>query len=155
VSRSDAATKFARVLPSRKERLKRLRPERVVLAQPPCQLHPHRAAPTWLPLYPGSKPEGLSVVTDPQTGNRVGSYFFCTSDEIEQVHDFYEDKMTQATWSVSRAPTQVWGSSDAEGRKFEITPQLRGDDTHVRVNFEERNRSEDIKEIAANRAAIT
>ena len=96
------------------------------------------AAPGWLPLYPGSKPEGLSVVTDPQTGNRVGSYFFRTSDEIEQVHDFYEDKMTRATWSVSRAPTQVWGSSDAEGRKFEITPQRRGDDTRVRVNFEEK-----------------
>jgi hypothetical protein len=38
-------------------------------------------------------------VIDPQSGKRVGSYFF------EQVHDFYEDKMTQATWNVSRAPT--------------------------------------------------
>ena len=69
--------------------------------------------PDWLPLYPGSKPEGVSVMIDPQSGKRVGSYFFRTSDEIEQVHDFYEDKMTQATWNVSRAPTQVWGKSDA------------------------------------------
>ena len=63
---------------------------------------------------------------DPQTGKRIGSYFFRTSDEINQVHDFYEDKMTQATWSVNRAPTQVWGSSDAEGRKFDVSPERRG-----------------------------
>jgi Mg-chelatase subunit ChlD len=88
--------------------------------------------------YPESKPEGVSVTIDAQTGKRVGSYFFRTSDEIEQVHDFYEDKMTRATWDVSRAPTQVWGSSEAEGRKFEVTPERRGDDTRVR--FEEKDR---------------
>jgi hypothetical protein len=55
------------------------------------------------------------------------------------VHDFYEDKMTRATWDVSRAPTQVWGSSEAEGRKFEVTPERRGDDTRVRAAFEEKN----------------
>ena len=43
--------------------------------------------PDWLPLYPGAKPEGISVITEPETGKRVGSYFFRTSDEIEQVHD--------------------------------------------------------------------
>ena len=39
---------------------------------------------------------------------------------------------------MSRAPTQVWGSSEAEGRKFEVTPERRGDDTRVRVAFEEK-----------------
>jgi hypothetical protein len=82
--------------------------------------------PDWLALYPGSKPEGISVVIDPKTGKRVGSYFFRTSDEIKQVHDFYEDNMTKATWEVSRAPTRVWGSSEAEGRKFEVTSERRG-----------------------------
>ena len=96
------------------------------------------AVPGWLPAYPGSKPEGVSVVVDPQSGKRVGSYFFRTSDEIEQVHDFYEDNMTRATWSVSRAPTQVWGESDAEGRKFVVSPKRRDEDTRVRVEFEER-----------------
>ena len=95
------------------------------------------AVPDWLPVYPGSRFEGVSVVIDPQTGKRVGSYFFRTPDEIEQVHDFYEDKMTQATWNVNRAPTQVWGSSEAQGRKFEVNPERRGDDTRVRVMFEE------------------
>jgi hypothetical protein len=42
------------------------------------------AVPAWLPVYPGSKPEGVSVAIDPQTGNRVGSCFFRTSDEIKQ-----------------------------------------------------------------------
>jgi len=101
-------------------------------AEPPADL------PSWLPLYPGSKPEGVSVITDPQTGKRAGSYFFRTSDEIKQVHDFYEDKMTRATWHVSRAPTQVWGSSQAEGCKFEVTPERRGDQVRVRVTFEEK-----------------
>jgi hypothetical protein len=59
-------------------------------------------------------------------------------DEIKQVHDFYEDSMTRATWKVSRAPTQVWGSSEAEGRKFEVNPERRGDDTRVRVAFQEK-----------------
>jgi hypothetical protein len=96
------------------------------------------ATPAWLPMYPGSKPQGISVIVDSQGGKRVGSYFFRTSDEIKQVHDFYEDNMTRATWDVSRAPTQVWGESDAEGRKFVVSPQRRGDDTRVRVEFEER-----------------
>ena len=55
------------------------------------------------------------------------------------MHDFYEDNMTRATWNVSRAPTQVWGSSQAEGRKFEVSPERRGDNTRVRVAFEERD----------------
>ncbi|HEY5703958.1 MAG TPA: toll/interleukin-1 receptor domain-containing protein [Terrimicrobiaceae bacterium] len=97
------------------------------------------SAPDWLPLYPDAKPQGLSIAIDPRTGKRVGSYFFRTSDEIKQVHDFYEDKMTRATWEVSRAPTQVWGSSMTEGREFEVTPQQRGDGTRVRVTFEEKN----------------
>ena len=71
------------------------------VAEPPAEL------PSWLPLYPESKPEGLSVITDPQTGKRVGSFFFRTTDGIKQVQDFYEDKMTQVTWDVSRAPMQV------------------------------------------------
>ncbi len=95
------------------------------------------APPDWLPLYPGSKPEGVSVTVDPETGKRVGSYFFRTPDEISQVHDFYEDNMTRATWSVSRAPTQVWGSSQAEGRKFDVSPERRGDQVRARVTFEE------------------
>ncbi len=101
-------------------------------AEPPADL------PNWLPLYPGAKPQGLSIATDPQTGKRAGSYFFRTSDEIKQVHDFYEDTMTRATWHVSRAPTQVWGNSKAEGRKFEVSSERRGDDTRVRVTFEEK-----------------
>jgi len=40
---------------------------------------------------------------------------------------------------VSRAPTQVWGSSMAEGREFQVTPQQCGDGTRVRVTFEEKN----------------
>ena len=96
------------------------------------------AVPGWIPAYPGSTPEGVSVVVDPQSGKRVGSYFFRTSDEIKQVGDFYEDNMTRATWNVNRAPTQVWGKSDAEGRKLVVSPQRRDDDTRVRVEFEER-----------------
>jgi hypothetical protein len=120
-------------------------PARVAAAPPPAPppttkkpAEPPADLPNWLPLYPGSKPEGLSIVTDPQTGKRVGSYFFRTSDEIKQVHDFYEDKMTRATWDVSRAPTEVWGGSEAEGRKFEVTPERRGDQVRVRVTFEEK-----------------
>ena len=97
------------------------------------------SVPEWLPLYPGAQPQGLSIAIDPQTGKRVGSYFFRTSDEIKQVHDFYEDKMTRATWEVSRAPTQVWGSSMAEGRKFVVIAEWRGDDTRARVTFEEKH----------------
>ncbi len=118
-------------------------PARVATAPPPPAktAEPPAELPSWLPLYPGSKPEGVSVAIDPQTGNRVGSYFFRTSDEITQVHDFYEDSMTRATWNVNRAPTQVWGSSDAEGRKFEVSPERRGDETRVRVSFEEKDQN--------------
>ena len=46
-----------------------------------------------------------------------------------------------AAWNVNRAPTQVWGSSDAEGRKFEVSPERRGDETRVRVSFEEKDQN--------------
>jgi hypothetical protein len=94
--------------------------------------------PGWLAAYLGSKPEGISIATDPRTGKRTGSFFFRTTDDLEKVHDFYEDKMTKAGWDVSRAPTQVWGSSKSEGRKFEVTPTRRGDETRVRVEFEDK-----------------
>ena len=88
------------------------------------------------------KPQGkLDDWNRLRNGPAVGSYFFRTSDEIKQVHDFYEDNMTRAPWEVSRAPTQVWGSSEAEGRKFEVTPERRGDDTRVRVAFEEKDQN--------------
>jgi hypothetical protein len=118
-----------------------LPPARAAAAPPPAAkpAEPPMDLPDWLPRYPESKPEGVSVTIDPETGKRVGSYFFRTSDEIEQVHDFYEDKR-HGRRDVSRAPTQAWGSSEAEGRKFEVTPERRGDDTRVRVAFEEKNR---------------
>ncbi len=97
-------------------------PARVAAAPPP--LRPKPAAPpadlpSWLPLYPGSKPEGVSVTIDPQSGKRVGSYFFRTSDEIEQVHDFYEDNMTRATWR--REP----GADASLGKFAGRGPQVR------------------------------
>jgi hypothetical protein len=45
--------------------------------------------------------------------------------------------MTRATWDVSRAQTQVW-ESKTEGRKFEVTPKRRGDETRVRAEFEDK-----------------
>jgi hypothetical protein len=39
-----------------------------------------------------------------------------------------EDALASRDWprKGSRAPTQVWGSSEAEGRKFEVTSERRG-----------------------------
>jgi VWFA-related protein len=115
--------------------------------EPPAEL------PDWLPPYPGTKPEGVSIKTDPQTGKRTGSFFFRTNDEQSKVMDFYEDKMTRATWDVSRAPTQVWGSSASEGRKFEIKPERRGDQVRATVTFEEKKASAPAASAAAAPAA--
>ena len=90
-------------------------------APPPAEL------PDWLPVYPGSKPEGVSTATDPATGKRVGSFFFRTNDERSKVLEFYEDKMTRATWKYQPRPnpglgplrrrgTQVRGRTSAARR---------------------------------------
>lgn len=99
---------------------------------------PSTELPDWLPPYPGTKPEGVSITTDPATGKRVGSFFFRTNDEREKVYDYYEDKMTRATWSLSRGAVKVLGGSESEGREFEVTAERRGDETRVRVEFDDK-----------------
>jgi hypothetical protein len=94
--------------------------------------------PPWVPVYPTAPPQNVSVVDDPASGNRVGSFFFLTGDDKEAVLDFYQDKMTIATWQVDRVENEVWGHSDSLGQKFSVTPEARGGQTRVRVSFEEK-----------------
>jgi hypothetical protein len=65
---------------------------------------------------------------------------FVTRDDAAAVLDFYENKMTTATWQVHRGTSAVSGYSDAEGRKFRVDPEKRGAQTRTRVTFEDDGR---------------
>lgn len=65
-------------------------------------------APAWMPVYPGSQPEGL-VGADTAEG-ATGSFHFVTKDAIERVTDFYKERLKTAGLKVGSSTT-----NDADG----------------------------------------
>lgn len=74
-------------------------------------------APSWLPVYAGSKPEGL-IGADTVEGT-TGSFHFVTKDAPEKVTAFYKDALTSAgfklgTTTRSETGGKVSGALSAE-----------------------------------------
>ena len=114
-------------------------PPRQPLPPPPPPLPP--LLPSGFRPTPAPSPKGSrSLLTHaPASASAASSSAPPTRDR--KCMDFYEDKMTRATWNVSHAPTQVWGRSKSEGRKFEVEPAQRGDQIRATVKFEEKKAS--------------
>ncbi len=76
-------------------------------------------APSWMPLYPGSQPEGL-VGSDTAEGT-AGSYHFLTKDPIDKVVAFYKEQLKAAGLKVGSTTT-----NDADGS---VSGALQAEDT--------------------------
>lgn len=76
-------------------------------------------APAWMPVYPGSQPEGM--VGAQTTEGTTGSFHFETKDPIEKVTQFYKDQLKTAGLKVGSSTT-----NDADGS---ISGALEAEDT--------------------------
>ncbi len=100
--------------------------------------------PIWVPLYPGTKVENLSIRE--ATKIQSGSFFFHTQDSYDYVANFYDTKLEAMGWEAGRS---VWGSyssvigkSESEGRTVTVNAWDQGADkqTKVLITFEEAKR---------------
>ena len=101
-------------------------------------------APAWMPVYPGSQPEGL--VGADNTEGTTGSFHFETKDSIDQVAAFYKDTLKSAGLKVGSSTTNdadgsVSGALEAEddtGRKVLIGFNTENGGTSVTATFQEK-----------------
>ncbi|HNX50173.1 MAG TPA: hypothetical protein PLS53_11250 [Thermoanaerobaculaceae bacterium] len=64
-------------------------------------------APSWLPLYPGSKAQGNYSATAPE--GRTGGYTFQTPDEVEKVISFYRHAFEEEGLEVNSSTFEANG----------------------------------------------
>lgn len=97
-------------------------------------------APSWVPEYPGAKPQGL-FHTDSPNGT-VGMFTFKTGDAPEKVVAFYKDAFDSAGMTVLQTMTfgadsehggTVTGASKDKDRQITITVGTSGGETNVSV----------------------
>ena len=61
--------------------------------------------PSWVPQYPGSKPE--NAVTSNQPNETGGMYHFKTKDSVDQVMKFYGDQLKSAGLKITNTTTST------------------------------------------------
>ncbi len=102
-------------------------------------------APSWLPAYPGSQPEGLVGAATRDTTS--GSFHFLTNDGIEKVASFYKAALKSAGLKIdsitsSEASGKVGGglvaADTAKQRNVMIGYALENGKTNVTVGFSEK-----------------
>jgi hypothetical protein len=95
-------------------------------------------APSWVPQYPGSRPQAVFSATgesDRESGE-AGSFFFKTPDSTAKVVEFYEQKARELDLPirVSAVGTIVAGNDD-RGRFFKVVAVSVSDETTVNVTY--------------------
>jgi len=97
--------------------------------------------PSWVPNYPGSKPEG-SFTTDTPSGS-VGMFTFKTNDSPDKVASFYKDAFESAGMTIAQNSSMAMeghrGNSITgvdKDKDRQITVAVGGDnETSVSVNY--------------------
>ncbi len=98
--------------------------------------------PSWLPVYPGSTPEGaFSAQGQEGTG---GVYGFKTNDSMEKVADYFEQALKSAGLKTEKnvinqngvpLTAMVSGKTEDEARQVNITISKQAGETHVGVTY--------------------
>ncbi len=101
--------------------------------------------PAWVPAYPGSTPEGsFSAQNDSE---QTGTFTFKTSDAVDKVAKYYEDKLKSegykvdnalATESGSHSGGIVSGEDASKNRSVTVTIGSEDGKTNVAVQFAEK-----------------
>jgi hypothetical protein len=99
--------------------------------------------PAWLPMYPGSPPEGAMSMNNANSNS--GLFGFKTKDSVEQVLRYYSDSLKKAGLKAATQTMQQDGSTsggtvtaeDSSGkRKASVTATTGDEGTSVAVTFE-------------------
>jgi hypothetical protein len=90
-------------------------------------------APSWLPVYPGSRPEGL-IGADTAEGS-TGSFHFITKDGVEKVASFYKNSLTAAGFKLGTTTTSEAGGKISGGLSAEDEAKNR----NVLIGYEFEN----------------
>ncbi|MGI8960244.1 MAG: hypothetical protein ACR2IV_10875 [Bryobacteraceae bacterium] len=101
-------------------------------------------APSWLPVYPGSQPEGL-VGADTAEAT-TGSFHFATKDALEKVATFYKNSLTLAGFKLGATTTEAGGKAsgalsaedEAKNRTVLIGYNVENGQSSVTVGFSQK-----------------
>jgi hypothetical protein len=100
--------------------------------------------PDWIPVYPGSTPQGAFSLHKADTKETSGSFHFTTKDSVEQVTRYYEDALKKTGMKVSTNTVQQDGktglgvvTADEAGnkRKAVVNAVVSSEGTNVGVTF--------------------
>jgi hypothetical protein len=99
-------------------------------------------APDWVPVYPGSTPQGTFAVSDDK--NATGTYVFSTKDTVDKVLGYYGDSLKGAGFKISTTTSNsdgkvsgvVRGSTEGDARIVIVTAGSDDTDgTKVSVSY--------------------
>jgi hypothetical protein len=100
------------------------------------------AVPDWIPTYPGSSSEGFSAME--VNGEKSGTFTIHTSDGVEQVMGFFEDRLKGAGFEVNKTTMTANGNMGgnltctAGGRTVNITLTTQNGETQGLVAYNEK-----------------
>lgn len=93
--------------------------------------------PSWIPAYPGSKPE--VAITGSSDQGEGGTFAFKTSDSPQEVMKFYQDKINELglkTNLVANTPDGgTIAAAEENGRSLNVTVSASGGQTEVTVVY--------------------
>jgi hypothetical protein len=100
--------------------------------------------PSWVAIYPGSKPEG--GFSGEEQGKKTGVMSFTTSDSVSQVIDFYKEKLAaeglepqeQGGFTGTESFSVFTARSPDERRTVSVSATRDQEQTRVQVSFEEK-----------------
>ncbi|MBP1643752.1 MAG: hypothetical protein H6Q03_2421 [Acidobacteria bacterium] len=100
------------------------------------------AVPDWIPAYPGARQDSFSNVE--ANGERSGTFTLHTSDSVDQVLAFFEEKLQGAGFEVQKATLNIPGavsanlSARAGGRTVNVTVATQEGETQGLVAYAEK-----------------
>ena len=97
--------------------------------------------PSWVPVYPGTEPQGAFASETPDM--RAGAFSFETKDGLEQVLDFYVSELEAAGFVIQNRTTTPTGAilvatTSDEERSATVTASVNDDGVGAMVNFTEK-----------------
>jgi hypothetical protein len=97
--------------------------------------------PGWLPVYPGTSPEGTFFTESPE--GHMGAYIVRTPDDLETVMDYYVAELETAGLEMAQRTTMPSGAvlianSPDDARTVSITGSVEGGEVKMMVNFTEK-----------------
>ncbi len=101
-----------------------------------------QSVPDWIPTYPGARTEGIAAIE--ANGEKTGSYTVRTSDSVDSVLAFYQQKLQGMGFEVSRAALNFNGApsgtltATSARRNVNITATAQEGETQALVSYSDK-----------------